>query len=384
MAADKPIRIMQWGMFGSIGGIERFMMDLYRNMDRDLVQFDFLAAHDAPKLAFEEEIADYGGRIFRAQYSQSESAYQARHSLLKVYREHPDIVGVHVHACFPYAYPLAVARECGIRLRILHAHGAFDVQPKLDIHSRVAAAVRDRLVRGQIDRHPTRYLACSDSAARYMFPGKPYLWAKNGIDVERFGFSPDVRQRYRRRYDIGESTHVLGFCGYLTGRKNPLLALEVFAHYRRMQPDSVLMMIGCGELSDRLEQRVRELALPERSVLFMGGNRDDVNCLYQMMDGFLLTSLYEGLPMVLVEAQCAGLPCVASREAVTDQAAITDLLRFCSLQDDALIWARALREGVVRRRDRGSYASRVAMAGFDMRATAAMLQRIYLTEGGRS
>ncbi|KAB8289142.1 glycosyltransferase family 1 [Bifidobacterium ramosum] len=383
MTADRPIRIMQWGMFGSIGGIERFMMDLYRNMDRDLVQFDFLAAHDAPKLAFEEEIADYGGRIFRVQYSQSESAYQARHSLLRVYHEHPDIIGVHVHACFPYAYPLVVARACGIRLRILHAHGAFAAQSGQDMRSRVAAMVRDRLVRGQIDRYPSRYCACSDTAAAFMFPDKPYVWVKNGIDTARFRFDNAVRQSVRHRYAIDEDTDVLGFCGYLTDAKRPLFALEAFARYRSMRPKSRMMVIGNGSVSG-MKSRMAALGLPDDAVLFMGGDRSDVNQLYQAMDGFIVPSKHEAFPTVLVEAQCAGLPCVASREAVTGQATVTDLLRFCSLSDDARTWARVLREGVARRVDRASYASRVAAAGFDMRATAAMLQRIYLTEGGRS
>ncbi|PJM79669.1 glycosyltransferase [Bifidobacterium scaligerum] len=380
----EPIRILQWGMHSGHGGVEQFMIDLYRHMDKNLVQFDFLAAHDAPELAFEDEILALGGRVFRVQYSQRTSPFKARANMDRFFADHPEIVGVHIHANFLYAYPLEIARRHGVKLRILHSHNSSGGNTRLGALQGLCTEWRDVIARRQIDRCPTRYLACSDSAARYMFPGKPYLWVKNGIDIERFGFSSDARQRYRREYGIGESTHVLGFCGYLTGRKNPLLALEVFTQYHKMQPDSVLMMIGCGDLFDRLKQRVRELALPERSVVFMGGNRDDVNCLYQMMDGFLLTSLYEGLPMVLVEAQCAGLPCVASREAVTDQAAITDLVRFCSLSDDARTWARVLHEGVARRVDRASYASRVAAAGFDMRATAAMLQEIYLTEGGRS
>ncbi|PJM75294.1 glycosyl transferase family 1 [Bifidobacterium simiarum] len=384
-----PIRILQWGMHSSLGGVEQFMIDLYRHMDRDLVQFDFLAAHDASKLAFEDEILELGGRVFRVQYSQRTSPIRARTHMDRLFAEHPEIVGVHVHANFLYACPLGIARRHGVNLRILHSHNSSDGDVRSGMLRDLGLTLRNAIARSQIDRYPSRYLACSDRAAQYMFPGKPYLWVKNGIDIERFRFSPSARQRNRLRYGIGEHTEVLGFCGHLVDRKNPLFALEVFAAYHRMQPDSVLMMIGGGELLDALKMRVHKLALPERSVLFMGGGRDDVHELYQAMDGFLLTSQYEGLPIVLVEAQCAGLPCVASREAVTGQAAITDLLQYRSLDDAASVWAQALREGIVRRdigsrADRASYADCVAEAGFDMRATAAMLQNLYLTEGGRS
>ncbi|MBT1165721.1 glycosyltransferase [Bifidobacterium simiarum] len=379
-----PIRILQWGMHSSLGGVEQFMIDLYRHMDRELVQFDFLAAHDAPKLAFEDEILDLGGRIFRVQYSQRTSPIRAQAHMDRLFAEHPEIVGVHVHANFLYAYPLGIAKRHGVNLRILHSHNSCSCDARSGALLNLGITIRDSIARSQIDRYPSRYLACSDRAARFMFPGKPYLWVKNGIDIERFRFSPSVRQRSRRRYGIGEHTEVLGFCGHMVDRKNPLFALKVFAAYHQMRPDSVLMMIGGGELFDALKMRIQELALPERSVLFMGGGRDDVHELYQAMDGFLLTSRYEGLPIVLVEAQCAGLPCVASREAVTDQAAITDLLQYRSLDDAASVWAQALREGIDRRADRVLYADRVAEAGFDMRTTAAMLQNLYLTEGGRS
>ncbi|NMM97688.1 glycosyltransferase [Bifidobacterium olomucense] len=377
MTRNEPLHILQQGMTWVRGGVERFIMNLYRRIDRDLVQFDFLIPYDMSPMAYEEEARDLGGRIFRAIYPARRAPWRAERELRRLFAEHPEIGGIHMNVCFPYVYPLAVAAKSGVSLRILHSHegdGFFENQHQ---------GWRARLVERQVHRYPTRYFACSDNAA-YLFPGKAYTWVKNGIDTDRFRFDETARHMVRAWFGIPDGVHVIGFCGHLNNRKNPLFALDVFAAYRRMEPKSVFIIIGQGELEGELRRRISAIGLPEGSVLMLGGGRADMHELYQAMDGFVMPSTLEGLPFVLVEARCAGLPCVASREAVTDQAAITDLLRFCSLQDDALIWARALREGVVRRRDRGSYASRVAMAGFDMRATAAMLQHIYLTEGGRS
>ncbi|PJM79670.1 glycosyltransferase [Bifidobacterium scaligerum] len=377
MTRSEPMHILQQGMTGVRGGVERFIMNLYRQIDRDLVQFDFLIPYDMPPMAYEEEVRDMGGRIFRSIYPFRRAPWRAETELRRLFADHPEIGGVHMNVCFPYVYPLTVAARSGVNLRILHSHegdGFFENQHR---------GWRARLVERQVHRYPTRYFVCSDNAA-YLFPNEPYTWVSNGIDTGLFRFDEMVRHMVRARLGIPDDAHVIGFCGHLNSRKNPLFALDVFAAYRRMEPGSVFVVIGLGELEEELRRRIVALGLTDSSVLMLGGGRSDMHELYQAMDGFVLPSTLEGLPFVLVEAQCAGLTCVASREAVTDQAAITDLLQYRSLSDDARVWARALREGVARRVDRASYASRVAAAGFDMRATAAMLQEIYLTEGGRS
>ncbi|PWG59989.1 glycosyltransferase [Bifidobacterium catulorum] len=380
---DPPLRIAQWGLFGGRGGIESFIMDCYRHIDRSRVQFDFLESHAEGPLPYEDEIRELGGRVFRVMYSERESFRRSRTELLRFYRAHPEIAGVHVHANFPYALPLLMAKRSGIALRVLHSHnsGAADGHVQAEAPKRLERFLRSAVVNRQIDQTPTHYFACSDIAAEYMFPGKPFRWVKNGIDTRRFAFDGPTRAAVRSALRIGNDTTVIGFCGRFRPQKNPLFLLRIFARYMRLRPDSLLLLVGDGELRSRMERDAADLGIGGH-VRFLG-ERADVQDLYQAMDAFVLPSLYEGLPIVCIEAQCAGLPCLTSREAVTEQARLTDLMAYRSLDDDPEIWAGTLHDLVDAGRDRRRYAGLIRATGFDMNDVAAELQRFYIAHAGR-
>ncbi len=375
----EPIRILQWGMSGNLGGVEAFIMNVYRNIDRSKVQFDFLASHNEDKLAYEDEILAMGGRIHRVMYSQRESLIKSHSELLRFFREHPEFAGIHVNANYPYAYPLKVAKEAGIPLRILHSHNAgageqFGPQPSG--LKAVIKSYRDHAVSKQIDTAPTHYFACSQKAADYMFPGKPFTWVKNGIDTEKFAFRSDVRQRVRAELGVGDDTKLIGFCGRFRRQKNPLFLLEIFAEYAHMEADTKLMLAGIGELEQQMRKRVEELGIADK-VMFLGA-RTDMPDLYQAMDLFLLPSLFEGFGIVYAEAQCAGVPCLATKDAVPTVAKVTDLLEFVSLQESARQWAEECRHLLSDGKNRQDYSTIVRNKGFDIHDVAAELQRFYL------
>lgn len=375
----EPIRILQWGMLGGFGGVEAFIMNVYRNVDRSKVQFDFLESHNEGRLAYEDEILAMGGHIYRVMYSQRESLIKSHSELLRFLREHSEFAGIHVNANYPYAYPLKVAKEARIPLRILHSHNSgsgsqFGPQPS-GIKAMIKTC-RDCAVRKQIDTAPTHYFACSQQAADYMFPGKPFSWVRNGIDTEKFAFREDTRQRVRAELGIGEDTKLIGFCGRFRKQKNPLFLLEIFAEYARMEADTKLMLSGIGELEQQMRRKVEELGITDK-VMFLGA-RTDMPDLYQAMDLFLLPSLFEGFGIVYAEAQCAGLPCLASKEAVPPVAKITDLLEFVSLQESARQWAEECQRLLADRKKRQDYSTVVRDKGFDIRDVASELQRFYL------
>lgn len=371
---ETPIRIAHWGMFGGRGGIEMFIMNLYRSINRDKVQFDFLREHDAEHFDFEDEINALGGRVLRVMYSRREAPFTAEKRLTDFFIEHPEISGVHVHANFPYAAPLKAAKKANIGLRILHSHNAKITTPK----PRFVERIRNCSVRKEIDKYPTHYFACSDLAAQWMFPGKPYQWIKNGIDTARYEFSDNIRQQVRSSINADDDTVVLGFCGRLRDQKNPIRAVEIFNELHKLQPNSIFMIVGDGELYADMKHRIQQLGLSERSVIFMGGERSDVEKLYQGMDALVMPSNHEGLPLVLIEAQTAGLPCLASSEAVTMQAKVSDLLHFESLQSSNLQWAQELLHMINLRQSRAAYVNAVRSAGFDMQSTASYLENFYL------
>lgn len=376
---ELPIRIAHWGMLGGRGGIEMFIMNLYRRINRDKVQFDFIREHDAAPFDFEDEIVDLGGRIFRVMYSKREAPFTAGERLTNFFAMHSEISGVHVHANFPYAAPLKSAKKAGIGLRILHSHNA-----KKNLQKKFKESLRNYLIRKEINAYPTHYFACSDSAAQWMFPGKPYQWIKNGIDTDKYKFSVDVRQHVRASIGVKDNIFVLGFCGRLRDQKNPIRAIEIFGEFYKRCPNSVFMIVGDGERRDDMRRMAFSLGLPESAVVFMGGDRGDVNELYQAMDIFLMPSQYEGLPLVLVEAQSAGLPCLASSEAVTTQAKVSNLLHFESLRSSNIQWAQKLLYLVNDRHSRKGYADVVRNSGFDMATTASYLENFYLDNAIRN
>ena len=379
----RPIRIAQWGMTAGRGGLESFVMNLYRHIDRTKIQFDFLEPVGMPRMAYEDEIEEMGGHVYRVMESQIKHPLKAGKTLRVFFHSHPEIVAVHAHANAPYAYVLRKAKQCGIKLRVLHSHNsnAMDVTG-YNVVKRSLWSVRDHIVRAQIDRYPTSYLACSGLAAEYMFPGKAYTFLPNGIDTARFAFDDQTRAEMRLELGLSDSTTVIGFCGWLIERKNPLFVLDIFRRYHQINSDSVLLIIGTGPLHGVLEQRIDEYDL--RDSVRLLGDRKDMHRLYQVMDAFVLPSLFEGLSIVYVEAQCAGLPTLASSTSAPETA-ITKLLKFVSLDDSVDVWVDALVNAIQDNMNigRSVWASEVKEKGFDSQDLADYMMLYYETQLSR-
>lgn len=373
------IRIAHWGMTAGRGGLESFIMNIYRRIDRNRVQFDFLEPVWLPRMQYEDEIESLGGRVFRIMESQIRHPLKARSVLCDYFKQHQEVVGVHVHANQPYAYPLKIARECGISIRIIHSHNSRLIDNSHgNVVKKIMMHARDKVVRRQINKYPTTYFACSDLAAKYMFPNKPYVFVPNGIDTHRFMFNDSARIRIREELGIKDSTQIIGFCGWFIERKNPLFMLEIFSEFLALCPDAVLMMVGVGELQDKINNRIDELGLQEHVILM--GSRPDVDELYQAMDAFVLPSLFEGLGIVYVEAQCAGLPTLASQGVVPEESCVNDqLFRFVSLDDSPRQWALALKEQIEKVGTRRDGSVEIRAAGFDATDVAEKIMNYYIT-----
>lgn len=376
MSNNKPERILIWGMSENIGGIETFIMNVYRNLDRKKVQFDFLCAHNCAKLAFEDEIISMGGRVFRIMYSERESFIKARTCLKKFFDDHNEIKGIHVHANFPYAFPLKYAKKAGIKIRIIHSHNSSEINKETNKIKNFIYAIRRKQVKNQIKKYPTDYFACSDLAGKYMFNNINFRWIKNGIDLNNFAYKNSVREKYRFELGLGPNTTVIGFIGRYREQKNPLYMLDIFSEYAKMNEDSVLLMIGIGEMQKAIDNRINYLNIEDKVIQL--GRREDTNNLYQAMDAFLLPSIYEGLPVVLVEAQTAGLECFVSNR-ITKQIAITDLIHYYSIDENPSFWAKKMKEEI-KDKPRKEYEEQMRIKGFDMKTVAKELEKRYLEE----
>lgn len=357
------IRILHVVTYMGRGGLETMIMNYYRQMDRTKVQFDFLVHRDF-RADYDDEIERLGGRIYRIRRLIPWSrVYQQ--SLDRFFTEHPEYREVHVHQDCLSAVILKAAKKHGIPVRIAHSHNSSQ-----DKNLKYLIKL---YYKRQIPQYATALFACGKDAGDWMFGGAPYMVINNAIDAEQYRYRQARAREVRQTLGIAEEAFVVGHVGRFCPVKNHAFLLEVFDHLRRKNECAVLLLVGDGELRSSMEKKAKAVGL-EDHVLFLG-MRSDVCDLMQAMDVFAFPSLYEGLPVSLVEAQAAGLPCIIS-DRVPEACMLTDLVQRVSLEESARQWAeRILTTRATVRRDRYD---EIAASGFDIVSNAAWLQQYYM------
>ena len=350
------------------GGTESLIINWYRNIDREKIQFDFLVRSKDDN--YKEEIEALGGRVFY-------TASFPRH-FLRNYRETKAILAkkewnvIHVHAnAAMYILPLKLAAKMGYPCRITHSHS---VKAQNAVFSCIHAVNRRRL-----SRYTTLCLACSDSAGKWMFGNDRYEILRNAVNFETCRFDSDARNAIRQTYGI-ENKFVVGHIGRFVEAKNHLFLLEAFSEFRKQRPDSVLMLVGDGELEETVREKASQMGLWD-SVMFMG-RRSDVGKLLSAMDLFVLPSRYEGLGIVLVEAQFSGLPCIVSEEAFQAEVEITDHIARVSLQNGTSAWTDQMQLASRPEPDRQIDDAFARSSGYDMCTEIKKLEAYYLQAVG--
>ncbi|RIX52636.1 glycosyltransferase family 1 protein [Paenibacillus nanensis] len=364
---ERPIRILHAAVNMNRGGAETLLMNLYRNVDRSLVQFDFLTSKEG---VFDDEIRRLGGRVHRIPYIDQAGHRGYRRALRDFFRSRRDEYDiVHAHMDRMSGFVLRAAQLAGVPVRIAHSHNTRS-------EGSLAARLYKRYAGLYIGISATHRFACSSAAAKWLFPMKKNeaVLLKNGIDPEKFAYSQAVRASVREELGLSESTYAIGHVGRFNAQKNHAQLLEIFGGVQRRIPNSVLLMAGDGPLRQEMERKASELGITEQ-VRFLGV-REDVERLLQAFDAFVFPSHHEGLPVTLVEAQASGLPCYIS-DAISREADLgLGLVHFLSnrLHDDYIARIAAGRE---RQSDRSSASLCLAEAGYDIRATARWIQDYY-------
>lgn len=354
------IRVLN--ILGSLnfGGIETFLMNIYRIIDKNKIQFDFLIC-DTGENNYQDEAIKLGGKVYLLSSKKSDNIIKNLTGIYHVVKENKyQIVWRHTDNAF-MTVDLMMAKMAGAGTTVIHAHSTQCT------HERLGRAVWFFL-----NHFATERLACGETAGKWMFCGKPFMIIRNGIDIGRFSFREEIRKNYRKQFHI-EDKFVLGHVGRFERAKNHMFILKVFEAFHRQNPESVLVLIGTGVLLEEVKAETRKLGL-EKEVLFLGV-RSDVAELMMMMDSFLFPSFYEGLPVTLVEAQATGLSCVVS-DQVTNEIDITGKVAFLSLEDSAEQWARKLCEGTVWEREAMSEV--IKNAGYDIQAIAEEVEKFIM------
>lgn len=312
---QKPIRVAQ--IVGKMvgGGVESVVMNYYRHIDRNKVQFDFLVDEDSTRVP-EEEITSLGGRVFRIPPYQHPIRY--RRELIRLMREQQWPI-VHSNINTLSVFPLSAAKKAGVPVRIAHSHSTMG-------KGEFAKNVMKLALRPFANVYPTVRFACGHYAGEWLF-GKNHDFTviPNAIELDKFRFDPTARQETRKELGITDDTFLIGHVGRFMPQKNQAFLIDVLADLLPNRPNTMLAFVGDGPDRADVQQHAEELGVSDH-VLFLG-QRSDVNRLYQAFDVFCLPSLYEGLCLVGVEAQRAGLPCLFS-DAITREVDVTGTSKF--------------------------------------------------------
>ena len=362
-------------------GIESFIMNMYRHTDTEKVQFDFLVTRDQPEY-YDEEIRQLGGRKFCIDHTATGNTFvrvfKEAISIRRFLKANPYEV-IHLHTCTPLrALYLVAAKTAGVKTRIIHSHSA-EVAGKSVLKRMIYA-----LSRQLIPLFGTHYFACSKAASRWLYPKRIWKTDKdrvfyNGIDTARFAYNADRRACLRRQLQL-EDQYVLVHTGRFLPQKNQSFLVDILEALIRDCPQAHLLLLGKGELQPEVEQKVRQLGLQEH-VTFLGV-RSDVPDILSLSDCYVMPSLYEGLPVAGVEAQCNGLPCIFSTD-ITDEVALTENITFLSLQQPVSDWVAAIR--ALRDTPHStSAANTVRSAGYDVKHCAQELTAFYLKSSSPS
>ena len=361
-----PIRVLQVMPAMDAGGMETFVMNVYRTIDREKVQFDFLYHYDKPCF-FDDEIRALGGRIFKLTVRQDNNLPRYLRELRTLFAAHPEWRIIHGHYSGFGMFYNPAARCAGIPVRCGHSHNTA-YEPNL-------VGRLDKLMSSRFNAGLTDRFACSQKAGEMLFGKSPFTVLPNGIDTARFAArDPQRRALLRGELGVADNEILFGHVGRFSAQKNHPGLLKIFAAVRARLPKARLVLLGGGEPGyiEEIQNLARSLGLGD-SVIF-AGVRSNMQGFYDAMDAFLLPSLFEGLPVVLVEAQTAGLPCFVA-DTVDKGAAFTDRVHFLPLQDEAA-WANTI-AGASLRRDPDARRKAVE-AGYDIHHSAEILQEFYL------
>lgn len=368
MSCTRPIRAAQvvGKMFG--GGVGTVVMNYYRHIDRSRFQFDFIVDSDSEAVPV-SEIESLGGRVFRVPPYQCQASY--RREIEQLFRQEQwPIVHSHINALS--VFPLAAAEHAGVPIRLAHSHSTAGKGEHIKNLAKF-------LLKTQANRYPTHKIACCKYSGEWLF-GKnaEFDVLYNAIELDRFVFDPHIRNEVRNELELDENDFVLGNVARFATQKNQLFLIDSFARLAQQRDDVKLLLVGDGELSQRLHHSVKRHGISDR-VIFLG-QRDDVERIYQALDAFVLPSLYEGLALVAVEAQMAGLPCFLSN-TITREANVTGEVTFLPI-DNPEVWANALRDSAPRK---NRAVDKSVFYDYDINHAAKRLSNIYeqlLAEAG--
>ena len=402
-ARENCIRVLHVLGTLDMGGAESRVMDLYRHMDKDRVQFDFLI-HDQtppggssrPKGYYEDEVTSMGGRIYILPRFRGSNYLEYRNAVRAFFAAHHEWAVVEGHMTSTASIYLPEAKKAGIRVTAAHARSA---GTDSGLHGMAI-----RLLRSSLPGKCDYMMSCSSLASEAVFGKKAaesgaVMIVPNAVDTKNFSFDEEKRSVIRKEFGIPESAFVIGHVGRFDAMKNQGYLAEVGRILREIAPDRQIrfLFVGtnakeAGDWMAKVQENFDAAGLSGAPVFAGRCDRERTVAMYQAFDAFAFPSLYEGLPGTVIEAQASGLPCYIA-DTVTEEVCVTSLARRLSLEDPAA-WAEEIAQNLTNtesaykdfgvRRERSLRAlADLAQAGYDAAVSAKRMQQWYLEKAGR-
>lgn len=349
------------------GGVESIIMNYYRNINHKKIQFDFFCDSDSTDIPY-EEIEKLGGKVILIPPYQKIFKY---HKELKKRLKEGEYKIVHSHINTLSVFSLYAAKKANTPIRIAHSHSTTNKKE-------YKKNIMKLMLRPFSKKFATHYFCCSELAGKFQFGTKTYnegnvYLLNNAIDIEKFKYNQKVREKKRKELQIKENTLVIGHIGRFVTTKNHTFLIDIIEEIKKQKKEVLLILVGKGPLEEEIKKKVKEKKL-EENVLFLG-QRKDANELYQAFDIFVMPSLYEGLPVVAVEAQSAGLPCILSKEIIKEAKALSST-KFIGLEEDKRVWAKEMIKTMMKI-ERINTEKNIEEKGFNIKRESQKLEKKY-------
>lgn len=366
-------KVLVFGITENPGGVESFLLNYYRKIDKTKIQFDFLCnTHN--KVAYEDELKILGSHVIHITMRSKNPLkyYKELNEFMKQHATDYQAVWVNVCSLANIDY-LKVAKKYGVKKRIIHSHNSQNMDNWM-------RKVLHMINRYKIQKYATDFWACSEGAARWFYKKNLQSKAviiKNAIELDKIEFSEQKRSLIRNKYGIDDK-FVVGNVGRLHFQKNQMFALEVMKCLVQKMPNCVLVLVGQGEDEKKLKQRARELNIQE-NIIFTGV-QSDIGGYLSAFDLFLFPSVFEGLGIAGLEAQVNGLPVISSYGVIPEKLKLNDNFHFKKLEDGAESWADEIvkQSSHLKRTDRKEIVKRFTEAGFNIDTEVKRLEKLLM------
>lgn len=370
---SQPIKVLYFVDRMRRGGIQSLVVDWVSRFDKNKIHVDFLLLDDGEKYELEDTLKELGCDVYKLNkiwVKQPFDFIKEARALDKFFKEHHDYKALHLHSSSKNYMVLKYAKKYCIPVRIAHSHN-IDFQTENFCKKIIGNLLKIKLI-----KYSTDYFACSEMAGKWLFGEKivnseKFRVIRNAIDYEKFRYDTGIRNRMRKQFSFTKDNIVIGHVGRFVNQKNHEFLINLFVKLVNINANYRLLLIGTGEREGKIRALVKINNISDK-VIFAGFRTDVQQCM-QAMDLFLMPSLYEGLGLVLIEAQASGLPCVATKGTIPEEAKILENFKFIDLDIDS--WRDHIKNVDLLR---ANSKIKLKEAGYDINDSINILENYYL------